>query len=32
MGRRFDDPEVKRSKGLVPYNVEKDPKSDGIAS
>ena len=31
MGRRFDDPEVKRSKDLVPYTVEKDPKSDGIA-
>ena len=31
MGRRFDDPEVKRSKDLVPYTVEKDAKSDGIA-
>ncbi|MFL5724059.1 MAG: molecular chaperone DnaK, partial [Chloroflexota bacterium] len=31
MGRRWDDPEVKRSKGLVPYTVEKDPKSDGVA-
>jgi molecular chaperone DnaK len=30
MGRRWDDPEVQRSKGFVPYNVEKDPKSDGI--
>ena len=30
MGRRWDDPEVQRSKGLVPYNVEKDPKRDGI--
>jgi molecular chaperone DnaK len=30
MGRRFDDPEVTRSKDLVPYKVEKDPKSDGI--
>jgi molecular chaperone DnaK len=30
MGRRWDDPEVKRSKGLVPYEVIKDPKSDGI--
>ena len=30
MGRRWDDPEVQRSKGLVPYRVEKDPKSDGI--
>ncbi|HEY7451333.1 MAG TPA: molecular chaperone DnaK [Candidatus Limnocylindria bacterium] len=30
MGRRFDDPEVQRSKDLVPYTVEKDPKSDGI--
>src|SRR6186713_3221381 len=31
MGRRWDDDEVKRSKGLVPYTVEKDPKSDGVA-
>ena len=30
MGRRWDDPEVQRSKGLVPYTVEQDPKSDGI--
>src|ERR687893_747772 len=30
MGRRFDDPEVQRSTGLVPYQVEKDPKSDGV--
>jgi molecular chaperone DnaK len=30
MGRRFDDPEVTRSKELVPYKVEKDPNSDGI--
>jgi len=30
MGRRWDDPEVQRSKKLVPYQVEKDPKSDGI--
>ena len=30
MGRRWDDPEVKRSKELVPYTVEKDPKSDGV--
>ena len=30
MGRRWDDPEVQRSKAFVPYNVEKDPKSDGI--
>src|SRR5512132_2676492 len=30
MGRRFEDPEVQRSKTLVPYEVEKDPKSDGI--
>src|SRR4026208_2034543 len=29
MGRRWDDPEVQRSKGLVPYAVEKDPKSGG---
>ena len=31
MGRRFDDPEVKHSKDLVPYTVEKDGKSDGVA-
>ncbi|TMB48904.1 MAG: molecular chaperone DnaK, partial [Chloroflexi bacterium] len=30
MGRRWDDDEVQRSKGLVPYQVEKDPKSDGV--
>ena len=30
MGRRWDDPEVKHSKDLVPYTVEKDLKSDGI--
>ena len=30
MGRRWDDPEVKRSKDLVPYTVEKDGKTDGI--
>jgi molecular chaperone DnaK len=30
MGRRFEDPEVQRSKDLVPYEVLKDPKSDGI--
>ena len=30
MGRRWDDPEVQRSKALVPYKVEKDSKSDGI--
>src|ERR1700752_4971292 len=30
MGRRWDAPEVKRSRELVPYNVEKDPSSDGI--
>ena len=30
MGRRWDDPEVQRSKGLVPYKVERDAKSDGI--
>ncbi|HET7181661.1 MAG TPA: molecular chaperone DnaK [Candidatus Limnocylindrales bacterium] len=30
MGRRWDDPEVQRSKKLVPYQVEKDPKSDGV--
>jgi len=30
MGRRWDDPEVQRSKDLVSYTVEKDPKSDGV--
>src|SRR5918998_378375 len=30
MGRRWDDPEVKRSRELAPYNVEKDAKSDGV--
>jgi molecular chaperone DnaK len=30
MGRRWDDPEVQRSKGLVPYSVVKDEKTDGI--
>ncbi len=30
MGRRWDDPEVQRSKDLVPYEVMKDPKSDGV--
>jgi molecular chaperone DnaK len=30
MGRRWDDPEVQRSKGMVPYEVSKDPKSDGV--
>jgi len=30
MGRRWDDPEVKHSKELVPYEVVKDPKSDGV--
>jgi molecular chaperone DnaK len=30
MGRRWDDPETKHSQKLVPYAVEKDPKSDGI--
>jgi molecular chaperone DnaK len=30
MGRRWDDPEVKHSKALVPYEVSKDAKSDGI--
>ncbi|HEY5519757.1 MAG TPA: molecular chaperone DnaK [Candidatus Limnocylindrales bacterium] len=31
MGRRWDDPEVKRTRGLVPYKIDKDPKSDGVA-
>jgi molecular chaperone DnaK len=30
MGRRWDDPETKRAKELVPYKVEKDTKSDGV--
>jgi len=30
MGRRYEDPEVMHSKDLVPYQVEKDPKSDGV--
>src|SRR3954470_6538672 len=30
MGRRWDDAEVKRSKELVPYEVVKAPKSDGV--
>ncbi len=30
MGRRWDDPEVQRSKSLVPYRVERDAKSDGV--
>jgi molecular chaperone DnaK len=30
MGRRWDDPEVQRSIKLVAYQVEKDPKSDGV--
>ncbi len=30
MGRRWDDPEVQHSKDLVPYEVVKDPKSDGV--
>jgi molecular chaperone DnaK len=30
MGRRWDDPEVKRTRDLVPYKLEKDPKSDGV--
>jgi molecular chaperone DnaK len=30
MGRRWDDPEVQRSKDLVPFKVERDPASDGV--
>jgi molecular chaperone DnaK len=30
MGRRWDDAEVQRSRKLVSYRVEKDPKSDGV--
>ncbi len=31
VGRRWDDPEVQRSIKLVPYKVEKDKSSDGVA-
>src|SRR5918911_3478588 len=30
MGRRWDDPEVQRSREIVSYKVEKDAKSDGV--
>ena len=30
MGRLWDDPEVKHSRALVPYTVEKDASSDGV--
>ncbi len=30
MGRRWDDPEVQKSRELVPYTMERDSKSDGI--
>ena len=30
MGRRWDDPEVKRTRDLVPYKVERDTKNDGV--
>jgi len=30
MGRRWDDPEVQRSKAFVPYTIGKDSKTDGI--
>ncbi|MGI8703955.1 MAG: molecular chaperone DnaK, partial [Candidatus Limnocylindrales bacterium] len=30
MGRRWDDPEVQRSKDFVPYKVERDSNSDGV--
>src|SRR5574340_1282178 len=30
MGRRWDDPEVKRTRELVPYKVERDTKNDGV--
>ena len=30
MGRRWDDPDVQKATGNVPYNVGKDSKSDGI--
>jgi molecular chaperone DnaK len=30
MGRRYDDPETKRSRESVPYRVERDSRSDGI--
>ncbi|HXX61756.1 MAG TPA: molecular chaperone DnaK [Candidatus Sulfotelmatobacter sp.] len=30
MGRRWDDPEVRRTLQLVPYKVERDSKNDGV--
>ncbi|MFM8278976.1 MAG: Hsp70 family protein, partial [Candidatus Limnocylindrus sp.] len=30
MGRRYDDAEVTKTKGLVPYTIEKDGASDGV--
>ena len=30
MGRRWDDPEVKRSKDLVPYKVEKEARERDV--
>ncbi|OGN83973.1 MAG: molecular chaperone DnaK [Chloroflexi bacterium GWC2_73_18] len=30
MGRRWDDPEVQRSKDIISYRVERDAKSDGV--
>ncbi|TAM69052.1 MAG: molecular chaperone DnaK, partial [Chloroflexota bacterium] len=30
MGRRWDDAEVKRTRELVPYKVERDTKNDGV--
>ncbi len=30
MGRRWDDPEVQKSRELVPYTMERDSKSDGV--
>ncbi|MGH2468330.1 MAG: Hsp70 family protein, partial [Candidatus Limnocylindrales bacterium] len=30
MGRRWDDPEVKRTREFVPYKIERDTKNDGV--
>ena len=32
MGRRFDDPEVKHSRDLVPYTVDKDARATASSS
>ena len=30
MGRRWDDPEVQRTRELVPYKLQRDSKNDGV--